>query len=34
MTIKKVKDIIDIAVVGTYITNNNDYQKAINNIKY
>lgn len=32
-TINKVKDNIDIAVVGSYITNNEDYQKAINNIK-
>lgn len=32
-TIDKIKYISDIAVVGSYITNNNDYQKAINNLK-
>ncbi len=32
-TINKIKDIIDIAVVGSYITNSNDYNKAINNLK-
>lgn len=32
-TINKVKDIVDIAVVGSYITNSNDYQEAINNLK-
>ena len=32
-TINKVKDIVDIAVVGSYITNNTDYQKAINDLK-
>ena len=31
--IKKLKNNIDIAVVGSYITNNNDYNKAINNLK-
>ena len=32
-TINKIKDIIDIAVVGSYITNSNNYQEAINNLK-
>ena len=32
-TINKVKDTTDIAVVGSYITNSNDYQEAINNLK-
>ena len=32
-TIKKQKNNTDIAVVGTYITNNENYQKAINNLK-
>ena len=31
--IKEVKKYIDIAVVGSYITNNNNYQEAINNLK-
>ena len=33
ITINIIKDIVDIAVVGTYITNNDDYNKAINNLK-
>ena len=33
MTINKIKGLIDIAVVGSYITKNDDYQKAINNLK-
>lgn len=32
-TINKVKDIVDIAVVGSYITSNNNYQEAINSLK-
>ena len=32
-TIDKIKYICDIAVVGSYITNNIDYNKAINNLK-
>ena len=32
-TIDSVKDIIDIAVVGSYIVNSTDYQKAINTLK-
>ena len=32
-TIKLIDDIADIAVVGSYITNNNNYQEAINNLK-
>ncbi len=32
-TIDKIKDIVDIAVVGTYITNKDNYQEAINNLK-
>ena len=32
-TINKIKDTIDIAVVGSYITNSNDYQEAINSLK-
>ena len=32
-TINKIKDITDIAVVGSYIINNNDYQEAIDNLK-
>lgn len=32
-TIDKIKYISDIAVVGSYITNSDDYQKAINNLK-
>jgi ribulose-phosphate 3-epimerase len=31
--IKEVKKYVDIAVVGSYITNNNNYQEAINNLK-
>lgn len=31
--IKEIKKYIDIAVVGSYIINNNDYQEAINNLK-
>lgn len=31
--IDEVKKYIDIAVVGSYITNSNDYNKAINNLK-
>ena len=31
--IEEVKKYIDIAVVGSYITNSNDYQKAINILK-
>ena len=31
--INKLKDYVDIAVVGSYITNSNDYNKAINNLK-
>lgn len=33
VTIHRIKSIADIAVVGSYITNSNDYQKAINNLK-
>ena len=33
ITISKIKDIVDIAVVGTYITNKDNYQEAINNLK-
>ena len=32
-TIEKIKYISDIAVVGSYITKSNNYQKAINNLK-
>ena len=32
-TISKIKDITDIAVVGSYITNKDNYQDAINNLK-
>ena len=32
-TIKKIKNKIDIAVSGSYITNSDDYQKAINDLK-
>jgi len=32
-TINNIKNIADIAVVGSYITNNNNYQEAINNLK-
>ncbi len=32
-TIDKIKYITDIAVVGSYIINNDDYQEAINNLK-
>ena len=32
-TIKKIKEDIDIAVVGSYITNSDNYQEAINSIK-
>ena len=32
-TINKIKYIADIAAVGSYITNSNDYQEAINNLK-
>ena len=32
-TIKKIRDIADIAVVGSYITNSNDYNEATNNLK-
>ena len=32
-TINSIKKISDIAVVGSYITNSNNYQEAINNIK-
>lgn len=31
--INEIKKYIDIAVVGSYITNNSDYNKAINNLK-
>ena len=31
--IEEVKKYIDITVVGSYITNSNDYNKAINNLK-
>ena len=31
--IKEIKQFIDIAVVGSYITNSNDYNQAINNLK-
>ena len=31
--IKEVKKYVDIAVVGSYITNNSNYQEAINNLK-
>ena len=33
ITISRIKDIVDIAVVGTYITNKDNYQEAINNLK-
>ena len=33
ITIKKIEKYIDIAVVGTYITNKDNYQEAINNLK-
>lgn len=32
-TIKKIKNTADIAVVGSYIINSQDYQSAINNLK-
>ena len=32
-TITQIKDITDIAVVGSYIINNSNYQEAINNLK-
>lgn len=32
-TIKKISNNTDIAVVGSYIVNSNDYQKAINSLK-
>lgn len=32
-TIKKINNISNIAVVGSYIINQNDYNKAINNLK-
>lgn len=32
-TIEKIRDIVDIAVVGSYITNSNNFQKAIDNLK-
>lgn len=32
-TIKKIKNIIDISVAGSYITNNPNYNEAINNLK-
>ena len=32
-TIQKIKYISDVAVVGSYITNNDNYQNAINNLK-
>ena len=32
-TIKKINNYADIAVVGSYITNNSDFQEAINNLK-
>ena len=32
-TIKKIDNIADIAVVGSYITNKDNYQEAINNLK-
>ena len=32
-TIKDIKDIADIAVVGSYITNKEDYNEAINSLK-
>lgn len=31
--IKEIKKYVDIAVVGSYITNSNDYNQAINNLK-
>lgn len=31
--INKIKKYVDIAVVGSYITNNNNYNQAINNLK-
>lgn len=31
--IKEIKKYVDIAVVGSYITNSNDYNEAINNLK-
>ena len=33
INIKEIKPYVDIAVVGSYITNSNDYQEAINNLK-
>ena len=32
--IKKLKNIVDIVVVGSYITKSIDYNKEINNLKY
>ena len=32
-TIKEIRNIADIAVVGSYITNKNNYEEAINNLK-
>ena len=32
-TITEIKDIADIAVVGSYITNNDNYKETINNLK-
>ena len=32
-TIGKIKDIADVAAVGSYITNSNDYQKAIDSLR-
>ena len=32
-TINKIRNIADIAVVGSYITKSNNYEKAINNLK-
>ena len=31
--IEEIKKYIDVAVVGSYITNSEDYNKAINNLK-
>ena len=31
--ISEIKQLVDIAVVGSYITNSNDYNQAINNLK-
>ena len=32
-SINEIKKYVDIAVVGSYITNNDNYNQAINNLK-